>query len=111
MPMTSTERQRAFRERARTKGFCLVCGQRKAAAGLKVCKNCNDAAKVRGRRLRGTLGPKSNADRKAKYLASIELAYRNADAYITRGGIDFISLSMAAFIEHLDEAFNEGSRQ
>lgn len=46
-PMTSAEKVRAFRERAREAGLCQVCGQRKPWRQLTICRYCNDEAKAR----------------------------------------------------------------
>lgn len=47
MALTSAEKMRAKRERAREAGLCIVCGKRKPRKGKATCKACNDAAKIR----------------------------------------------------------------
>ncbi len=45
--MTSAEKVRAFRERARSAGKCAVCGKAPPATDKTICDECNEAAKVR----------------------------------------------------------------
>lgn len=47
MGLTSAEKMRAMRERARAKGQCPVCCKRKPWKTLTVCRKCNNAAKER----------------------------------------------------------------
>jgi len=47
MGMTSAEKQRAFRERARDAGLCIVCGKNDPRPGLTTCEPCDTAAKGR----------------------------------------------------------------
>ena len=44
MGMTSAEKMRAARERARIAGLCTVCCQRKPAENRAVCAECNAQA-------------------------------------------------------------------
>jgi hypothetical protein len=41
---TAAERMKRRREKLRAAGKCTVCGKRKAAKGLTVCKICNAEA-------------------------------------------------------------------
>ena len=44
--VTSAEKMRAFRQRAKEKGLCLGCGKRKPRKGKTKCEPCSDAAKA-----------------------------------------------------------------
>ena len=53
MPLTSAEKMRAMRARAKALGLCTGCCKRKPRRGLTKCRACNEACKVSVARSRG----------------------------------------------------------
>ena len=52
MPLTSAEKMRAMRAKAKGLKRCIVCVKRKPKLGLVVCRDCNDSAKERVKKSR-----------------------------------------------------------